>query len=304
MRATPDEVATFLKSAKTHVYLCGLKGMESRRRRGVRRHLPQCRTRLGGFARRDARAGALSRGDVLTALVPIRASPRSPVQAGDPESNTWMPGFKCIGREDVWCRLEREGVTLMFMRNDHFGEPHATAIQYIYVNDLDALWDAIKDKVKAEWGPKKMPYGMMEFAIKDPDGYLLSFGEEMDKDTRSIRKWPGVTRPLNSHTPVIRATPPPPAAAPCGRRDNPSPPARRPSCAERRRAPAPSRYAASAPIIVRVVDVAEMADAEILAGDRPEARAVGNIEGARARVCGTRRRRGLPASSRAVMVGE
>ena len=29
MRATPDEVATFLKNAKTHIYLCGLKGMET-----------------------------------------------------------------------------------------------------------------------------------------------------------------------------------------------------------------------------------------------------------------------------------
>ncbi len=29
MRATPDEVAAFLKNAKTHVYLCGLKGMET-----------------------------------------------------------------------------------------------------------------------------------------------------------------------------------------------------------------------------------------------------------------------------------
>ena len=90
-------------------------------------------------------------------------------------------GFRCIGREDGWCRLEREGVTIMFMRNDHLGAPHATATQYIYVHDLAALWDAIKDRVTAEWGPEKMPYGMMEFAIKDPDGYLLSFGEELDK---------------------------------------------------------------------------------------------------------------------------
>src|SRR5262245_3269537 len=71
-------------------------------------------------------------------------------------------GFKCIGREDGWCRIEREGVTLMFMRNDHLGAPHATAVQYIYVNDLPALWATIKDKVKAEWGPEEMPYGMME----------------------------------------------------------------------------------------------------------------------------------------------
>jgi hypothetical protein len=29
----------------------------------------------------------------------------------------------------------------------------------------------------AEWGPEEMPYGMLEFAIKDPNGYLLSFGQ-------------------------------------------------------------------------------------------------------------------------------
>jgi uncharacterized glyoxalase superfamily protein PhnB len=70
----------------------------------------------------------------------------------------------------------------MFMRNDHLGAPHATATQYIYVNDLDALWIAIKDRVTAEWGPEEMPYGMMEFAIRDPDGYLLSFGEEVARE--------------------------------------------------------------------------------------------------------------------------
>jgi catechol 2,3-dioxygenase-like lactoylglutathione lyase family enzyme len=90
-------------------------------------------------------------------------------------------GFRLIRQEENWCRLERDGVSLMFMRNEHVGEPHATATQYIYVNDLDAFWSAIKDRVKAEWGPEEMPYGMMEFAIKDPDGYLLSFGEEMDR---------------------------------------------------------------------------------------------------------------------------
>jgi uncharacterized glyoxalase superfamily protein PhnB len=85
--------------------------------------------------------------------------------------------FLCTGKEDGWCRLERDGVALMFMRNAHLGEPHATATQYIYVDDAMALWNAIKDSVTAEWGPEQMPYGMLEFAIKDPDGYLLSFGQ-------------------------------------------------------------------------------------------------------------------------------
>ncbi len=73
-------------------------------------------------------------------------------------------GFRCTGREDGWCRLEREGVSIMFMKNDHFGAPNATAVQYIYVQDVHALWNQISDRVKAEWGPEKMPYGMYEFA--------------------------------------------------------------------------------------------------------------------------------------------
>lgn len=86
-------------------------------------------------------------------------------------------GFRCTGKEADWCRLERDKIALMFMRNAHLGEPHVTATQYIYLDDLMALWNAIKDRVTAEWGPERMPYGMLEFAIKDPDGHLLSFGE-------------------------------------------------------------------------------------------------------------------------------
>jgi hypothetical protein len=29
----------------------------------------------------------------------------------------------------------------------------------------------------AEWGPEEMDYGLIEFAVKDPNGYLLSFGQ-------------------------------------------------------------------------------------------------------------------------------
>jgi uncharacterized glyoxalase superfamily protein PhnB len=91
-----------------------------------------------------------------------------------------MLGFRCVSRMgDGWCRLEHDGVSLMFMRNDHLGAPHATATQYIYVDDVHALWATLKGRVTAEWGPEDMSYGMREFAIKDPDGYLLSFGQPL-----------------------------------------------------------------------------------------------------------------------------
>jgi len=89
-------------------------------------------------------------------------------------------GFRCTRRMgDEWCRLEQDGVSLMFMRNAHVGEPHATATQYIYVDDVSALWEGLEGRIAPEWGPEDMPYGMREFAIRDPDGYLLSFGQPL-----------------------------------------------------------------------------------------------------------------------------
>ena len=89
-------------------------------------------------------------------------------------------GFQCVSAEgEDWCRLVRDDVAIMFMRNDHLGPPQATATQYIYVDDVMAVWDSIKDRCTAEWGPEEMPYGMLEFALKDPNGYLLSFGQAL-----------------------------------------------------------------------------------------------------------------------------
>jgi catechol 2,3-dioxygenase-like lactoylglutathione lyase family enzyme len=87
-------------------------------------------------------------------------------------------GFECVARMgNDWCRLKRDNAALMFMRNAHLGAPHATATQYIEVDDVMQLWRSIGHHVSAEWGPEPMSYGMLEFAIKDPDGYLLSFGQ-------------------------------------------------------------------------------------------------------------------------------
>jgi catechol 2,3-dioxygenase-like lactoylglutathione lyase family enzyme len=69
-------------------------------------------------------------------------------------------GFRRVGNYNGgWSCLKRDGVSLMFMHNDHLGAPHATATQYIHVDDVLALWDSIKDQVTPEWGPEEMPYG-------------------------------------------------------------------------------------------------------------------------------------------------
>ena len=103
------------------------------------------------------------------------------LQSGDlGRTEAWYAGtlgFRTTGRAEGWLRLERDGVALMFMANDHLGAPAATATQYVTVDDVDTLWADVKDEVTAEWGPETMSYGMREFAVRDPDGYLLSFGQ-------------------------------------------------------------------------------------------------------------------------------
>ena len=58
---------------------------------------------------------------------------------------------------------------------------HASA--YVWVEDLDALWAALAPGVETlEAGrvraPFAQPYGMREFHVKAPDGFLVLFGEE------------------------------------------------------------------------------------------------------------------------------
>ncbi len=89
-------------------------------------------------------------------------------------------GFRVVSKpHPAWMHLVRDKVELMFMTNDHLGAPAATATQYITVDDVMALHKAIKDRVTVEWGPERMPYDMLEFAIRDNNGYLLSFGQDV-----------------------------------------------------------------------------------------------------------------------------
>src|SRR6476620_8672058 len=60
-----------------------------------------------------------------------------------------MLGFQCVAAEgDSWCRLQRDDVVITFMHNDHLGPPHATATQYIYVDDVMEVWDSIRDRAR------------------------------------------------------------------------------------------------------------------------------------------------------------
>jgi catechol 2,3-dioxygenase-like lactoylglutathione lyase family enzyme len=121
--------------------------------------------------------------------MPYRFESLAPMlQAADLDATvawyTSVLGFKCSAQEEGWARLERDEVALMFITDEEFGSPQATGVQYIYVDDAMALWNDIKNRVRAERGPEQTDYGMLEFTIKDPNGYLLSFGQSTEGQGR------------------------------------------------------------------------------------------------------------------------
>jgi uncharacterized glyoxalase superfamily protein PhnB len=48
---------------------------------------------------------------------------------------------------------------------------------FITMEDIDALWDAVKDQATVVMPIKDQWYGMREFAVTDPDGYVVTFAE-------------------------------------------------------------------------------------------------------------------------------
>ena len=84
-----------------------------------------------------------------------------------------------------WCCLRSGDVEVMFYSaaglNEPPGVPTMTGVLYFNPKDVRAAWAQLKDSGKVEWELQEMPYGMLEFAIRDCNGYILSFGQEIER---------------------------------------------------------------------------------------------------------------------------
>lgn len=92
--------------------------------------------------------------------------------------------FKCINREDnAWAFLKKDDVELMLSSRfftDKHPKPVFTGGLYIYVDDIDVIWQILKDRVDICYPIENFEYGMREFAIFDNNGYRLQFGQELE----------------------------------------------------------------------------------------------------------------------------
>ncbi|MGS4944361.1 VOC family protein [Meridianimarinicoccus sp. RP-17] len=101
-------------------------------------------------------------------------------------------GFSEVIRAEEWnfVTVRREGVMLGLQGSADSDLAKITGnnlATQVWVRDLGALWadlspalaDLPEGRVKA---PFRQPYGVHEFHVKDPDGFLMLFAEANDTD--------------------------------------------------------------------------------------------------------------------------
>jgi catechol 2,3-dioxygenase-like lactoylglutathione lyase family enzyme len=77
--------------------------------------------------------------------------------------------------------LQRDDTSVGFFEpSEHQPGPIGYAELYIEMTDAEALHASLRPKVPVEWGPEVYSYGRREFAIRDPDRYLIIFTEPTD----------------------------------------------------------------------------------------------------------------------------
>ncbi len=93
------------------------------------------------------------------------------------------------GKEYIWANVTSGDVGFMFQRVDSFKEDvgdyfdtlGSSVSFYVEVEDVDALYDSVKNSVEIHKKIETTWYGMREFYVKDCNGYILAFSQQMQE---------------------------------------------------------------------------------------------------------------------------
>lgn len=91
-------------------------------------------------------------------------------------------GFDCVNRIEGWALIKKDSVELMLsLPNAHepFDKIQFTGSFYFRPDNVVQLWRQLKDKTTIVYPLEDFDYGMREFAIRDNNGYILQFGQEI-----------------------------------------------------------------------------------------------------------------------------
>ncbi|TYP94801.1 putative conserved protein PhnB, glyoxalase superfamily [Fodinibius salinus] len=85
-----------------------------------------------------------------------------------------------------WALVQRDGVSLMFQKKESIRDEYpdlknqkggGALTFFIKVEDLEDLYQGIKDKVNLIKDIHETFYGTKEFAIQDPNNFILTFSD-------------------------------------------------------------------------------------------------------------------------------
>lgn len=97
---------------------------------------------------------------------------------------TEILSFTCAAKFDdlSWLSLQKDDIEIMFsIPNAHrnISKPIMSGSLYIKTNEVETLWESLKDICEICYPLEDFEYGMREFAIYDNNGYLLQFGQDL-----------------------------------------------------------------------------------------------------------------------------
>jgi predicted lactoylglutathione lyase len=87
----------------------------------------------------------------------------------------------------VFGSMQRDDAEVMLLRQENFVKPEIVRPAgvwdaYIRIDGVQEFYESVSKNVPIQSAPTKQPYGMWEFEVRDPNGYVLVFGEYGNED--------------------------------------------------------------------------------------------------------------------------
>ncbi|MGV0940269.1 VOC family protein [Empedobacter sp.] len=94
-------------------------------------------------------------------------------------------GFKIADQNEdwIWACLQKDDVEIMLAYPNEgadFERANFTGSFYFVVDNVDELWNQVKDDCEVVYEIETFEWDMHEFAIYDNNGYILQFGQEIE----------------------------------------------------------------------------------------------------------------------------
>ena len=84
----------------------------------------------------------------------------------------------------VFASVSRDTVEIMFQHLEGFRKPDLYSLRsggvwdaYLRISGLKDFYDKVKDRIDIKQPLHRQPYGLSEFEVRDPNGYILVFSE-------------------------------------------------------------------------------------------------------------------------------